>query len=148
MSNINTVAISGFLAADPEVRWTSDDGESAIVRLGVVVKKSRKDESGEWVETSAIFDVEVFGKFALLVQRKLRKLDNVAVQGKLDRDDWETDSGEKRSKVKIVAVAIDSEGFFRSKDEENAPSESASPAPAAAQESLPTTGPSEDDLPF
>lgn len=145
MSNINTVALSGFLASDPETRWTSDDGEKSIVRLGVVVKKSKREEDGSYTETSSIFDVEVFGKYATLTAKKLRKLDNVAVQGKLEKDEWETDSGEKRSKVKVIATTVDSEGYFRSKDEDN--DVEASTAPAAAS-SEPKAAPGEDDIPF
>jgi single-strand DNA-binding protein len=144
MSNINTVSISGFLAGDPEVRWTSEDGDSSIVRLGVVNKRSVKNADGEYEDVSSIYDVEVFGKFANLVARKLKKLDNVAVAGRLERDEWEQD-GQKRSKVKVVAQNIDSEGFFRSKDEDNAV-ETSTPAPAA--EATPAAVPTSSDIPF
>jgi len=143
MSNVNTVVISGFLVADPETRWTADDGESAIVHLGVAVRRSRKQEDGSYADESKIHDVEVFGKFALLVARKMRKKDNLTVSGRLEKQEWETD-GAKRSKTVIEAAQIDSEAFFRR--DEDVP---------AKQESLPTTeaepaaeAPKTNDIPF
>jgi single stranded DNA-binding protein len=147
MSNINTVAISGFLAGEPEIRWTSEDGESSIVRLGVVNRRTRKDANGDYVESSSIYDVEVFGKFANLVARKLKKLDNVSVVGRLEKDEWEKD-GVKQSKVKVVAIDIDSEGFFRSKDEDNDTTANAAPAPAAPATEEAPKDPQASDIPF
>lgn len=144
MSNVNVVTLSGSLAADPEVRWTSQDGESAIVRLGIISKFSKKDESGEYVEASTIFDVEVFGKYALTVARKLRKFDNVTVAGRLQKDEWEKD-GEKRSKIKVVAQTIDSEGLFRPKSEDATPTATPDAAEAPTQGATTPTG---DDIPF
>lgn len=146
-SNVNIVVISGSLAADPEVRWTAADGESAIVRLGVIVRKSKKNSEGEYEDVSSIFDAEVGSKFALLCARKLKKFDNVTVSGELVKDEWEKD-GEKRSKIKVRAFNVDSEGFFRPQSEDNTPATAAAPAAPAQTESLPTSGPTSDDLPF
>lgn len=148
MGNVNRTVISGALAADPEVKWTSEDGESSIVRLGVIVRSTKKVD-GEYVEAKSIFDVEVFGKFANLVARKLKKFDDVVVDGELKKDEWEAEGG-KRSRIVIVARDIDSQGFFRSKDEDNAGQQapagqtSDQPAPSTA----PGEGPTDDDIPF
>lgn len=150
MSSINTVTLSGSLAADPEVRWTSDDGESSIVRLGVIVKSSRKDDNGDWQEQSSIIDVECFGRFGTLIARKLVKFDKVAVSGFLRKDEWEKD-GEKRSKIVVQARDLDSEGLYRKADGSDKPA--AAPA-AAVNESGPAEAapaahnPSTSEIPF
>lgn len=141
-SNVNVVVLSGSLAAEPEVKWTNDDGDS-IVRLGVIVRKSKKNADGEYEDVSSIFDVEVFGKFATLTARKLKKFDAVTVSGELVKDEWEAEDGSKRSRVKVVARNIDSEGYFRSKDEDNDTS-----APSEATEAAPAAAPASDDIPF
>jgi single-strand DNA-binding protein len=124
MANVNTTVLSGSIAADPDLRWISEDGETGITRLGLIVKKSRKlpeplDDGTEWEETSSIFDVEVYGGFALTIARKLQKFDDVTVSGELVKDEWEDkDSGGKRSRIKITARVIDSPGLFRPKSED------------------------------
>jgi single-strand DNA-binding protein len=124
MANINTTVLSGSIAMDPDLRWIADDGETGITRLGLIVKKSRKldtpnEDGSEWEETSSIFDVEVYGAFALTVARKLQKFDDVTVSGELVKDEWEDkDSGGKRSRIKITARVLDSPGLFRPKAED------------------------------
>lgn len=145
-SNVNSVTLSGSLAADPEVKWTNDEGDS-IVRLGVIVRKSKKNSDGEYEDVGSIFDVEVFGKFATLIARKLKKFDAVTVLGELVKDEWETAEGLKRSNVKVKAFNIDSQGLYRSKDEDNAVESPSGDTPAETP-SGDTADPSSDDIPF
>lgn len=144
MSNINTVAVSGNLTRDPEVRWLADDGASGIVNLGIAVNRSRK-QGDEWVDEVSFFDIDVFGSYALTVARKLRKGDSATIQGRLEQESFEKD-GAKRSVVKIIGERIDSEGFFRPKDEDAAVAVGSTPEPK--QEELPTKAPQDDDIPF
>lgn len=145
MANINTVAISGNLTRDPELRHTASG--TAVVGIGVAVNRSIKDENAEggYREEVSFFDATVWGNFGELVARKLRKGDHVTVQGRLKQDTWETDGGEKRYKVQIIAEQIDSEGFFRSKDEDNATSAATESTPEAAPAAA---APAKDDIPF
>lgn len=144
MANVNTVTVSGNLTRDPETRWTSEDGSSAIVSLGIAVNRSRKNGEGEYVDEVSFFDIDVFGSFALLVARKLRKGDSAVVNGRLEQQRYEQD-GTERSKVKIIATQIDSQGLFRSKDEDNTPT--AAVAAETGQAEIPAA-PSDDDIPF
>lgn len=139
MSNVNSVVVSGNLTRDPEVRWTSEDGSSSIVSLGIAVSRSRK-VNDEWTDEVSFFDLDVFGSFANLVARKLKKGDSATVQGRLEQQKFEKD-GESRSVVRIIATSIDSEGFFRSKDEDNMVGAASAPAETAA-------APTGDDIPF
>lgn len=151
MSNVNSATVSGNLTRDPETRWTSDDGKSAIVNFGIAVNRRRYDKTAEeYVDEVSFFDIEVFGGFAVLVQKKLRKADAATVQGRLEQNSWETDDGRKHSKVVIVAEQIDSEGFFRSKDEDGVGS---GDTPAATETPAETpvavaAGVSAADIPF
>lgn len=144
MSNINTVAISGNLTRDP-VSKTLPSG-TTVAELGIAVNRSRKGEDGEWTDEVSYFDVSVFGNFADLCDRKLRKADGVAIQGRLEQQRWEKD-GEKRSKVVVIAEKIDSPSFFLRDEEVKPRQDAAATAVAGEQAELPTT-PTDDDIPF
>lgn len=144
MSHVNSVTISGNLTRDPEVTWLNDEGDKAIVKLGLASNRQRKDAEGNYIEETTFVDIEVFGPFAVLVAKKLRKADPATVNGSLKLSEWETEAG-KRSKLLLVASQIDSPGFFRSADEnaEVAVGERAETAEAATP-----AAPAADDIPF
>lgn len=148
MSNVNSVVISGNLTRDPEVRSFGDDGK--VANLGVAVNRSFK-KADEFVEEVSFFEVTVWGGFADLTGRKLRKGDSVTVQGRLKQDTWTTNEDEKRSKVVIIADQIDSDGYFRPKDEDrdysaDTPAAAAAPKPTAQAPVDTTAG--DDEIPF
>ena len=145
MSNVNSVVVSGNLTRDAEVKWLAEDGGSAIVNLGIAVNRSRKTDDGYEDEVS-FFDIDVYGGFACLVGRKLRKGDAATIQGRLEQQTWETEGG-KRSAVRIVAQTIDSEGFFRAKDEDAQLLIGGGEEPVAAA-AAPAAEPKTDDIPF
>jgi len=151
MANVNSTVISGNLTRTPEVRWLADDEKSAIVSTAVAVNRRRYDKQAEdYVEEVSFIDVEVYGGFAVLVAKKLQKGDAATVQGRLDQQTWEKD-GEKRSKIVLVGEQIDSEGFFRSADENNevvVGTRESAPAAAPAAEAAPAAAPASDDIPF
>lgn len=113
MSNVNTVAVSGNLVRDPELRQA---GQSQVCSLRIAVNRSRKNDAGGYDEVASFFSVDVWGNFGELVNRKLRQGDKVTVQGRLEQQQWEQE-GVKREKVIIVANDLDGEGFYR-KDSE------------------------------
>ncbi|HSE47133.1 MAG TPA: single-stranded DNA-binding protein, partial [Gemmatimonadales bacterium] len=106
---------------------------TSVADLGVAVNKSKKTESGDYVDETSFFDVSVYGNFADLVARKLSKGSAVVVQGELKQDRWENQEGENRSKVKINARQIDGPDMYRKAED----------TPAAT----PTSSQS-DDIPF
>ena len=143
-NNLNTVTVSGNLTRDPELRVTS--GGTSVANLGIAVNRSRKQEDGSYKDDVSFFDITVWGNYAELVARKCRKGDAVSVQGRLEQQRWETDSGDKRSKVVIIAEQLDGAAFYRSKDDENEPASESAPAEETAAE--PTVDPTDDDIPF
>ncbi|MCB0858375.1 MAG: single-stranded DNA-binding protein [Solirubrobacterales bacterium] len=111
-SNINRVTITGNLTADPELRSTG--GGTPVCSLRVAVNSSRKDQSGNWVDKPNYFNVVVWGARGETCARYLSKGRPVAVDGRLDWQEWEAKDGSgKRSKVEIVA---DNVQFLGSRD--------------------------------
>jgi single-strand DNA-binding protein len=104
-SNINTVVITGNLTRDPELR--SLPSGTSVCKLRVAVNSRRKDgQSGEWVDKPNYFDVTVWGAQGENCANYLSKGRPVAVQGRLDWREWETQEGQKRQAVEIIAESV------------------------------------------
>jgi single-strand DNA-binding protein len=104
MSNSNTT-ITGNLTREPEIRYTKEG--QATTQLGVAVNRRWQDKtSGEWQEATSFFDVVCWRDLAENVALSLSKGMRVVVTGRLEQRSWETDDGEHRSKVEIVADEI------------------------------------------
>ena len=110
--SINRVVISGNLTRDPELRSTA--GGTAVLNLGVAVNDRRKNaQTGEWEDYPNFIDCVMFGTRTEAISRYLAKGAKVAIEGKLRYRSWESQQGEKRSKVE---VAVDEIEFMSSRD--------------------------------
>jgi single-strand DNA-binding protein len=94
----------GRLTRDPEVRFLPSGMQ--VTSLSIAVSRNFKDKNGEWREETSFFDIESYGKLAERLGTQLSKGYQVLIEGSLRQDRWESPSGEKRSKVKIVADRI------------------------------------------
>jgi single-strand DNA-binding protein len=101
----NTTTVTGNLTREPEIRYTRDGQASTV--LGVAVNRRwQSKETKEWEEATSFFDVVCWRELAENVALSLVKGSRVIVTGRLEQRSWETDEGEKRSKVEIVADEI------------------------------------------
>lgn len=132
MSNINTVALSGNLTRDVELRHTPSG--TAVANLGLAVNRSRKVDDA-WVDEPSFFEITAFSGRAEQCAKKLSKGSFVFVKGRLEQQRWENDAGEKRSKVVVIVETIEGPDFFKKGDD-------------AAQTSTPAAGAQDDDIPF
>ncbi len=113
MANFNKVLLMGNLTRDPDLRFISNG--NAVCNLGLAV--NRKYKSGdEWKTDVCFVDVTVWGKTAENCAEYLSKGRPVFIEGRLQLDEWETDDGQKRTKLKVVA---DNVQFLSGKDEGN-----------------------------
>ena len=110
--SINRVVISGNLTRDPELRATGSGMN--VLKMGVAVNDRRKNQqTGEWEDYANFVDVTMFGARAEAVSRFLSKGSKVAIEGKLRWSQWESQQGDKRSKLEVVADEIE---FLSSRD--------------------------------
>lgn len=110
--SINRVMITGNLTRDPELKATS--GGMSVLKLRMAVNDRRKNsQTGEWEDAPNYIDVTMFGTRAESVSRFLSKGSKLAVEGKLRWSEWESQQGEKRSKLEVVADDIE---FLSSRD--------------------------------
>ncbi len=99
----NTVVIVGNATRDPEIRQTSVG--NAVTNLGIVWNnRYRKGE--ETIEDPNFFDVVCFGQLAENVSESITRGMRVVVYGRLNFKKWETELGEQRRKVEIIAEDV------------------------------------------
>ena len=115
--SINRVNISGNLTRDPDLRATA--GGSQVLSFGVAVNdRAKNPQTGEWEDRPNFVDCVVFGKRAESLNNLLSKGMKVAVSGRLRYSSWETQDGQKRSKLEVV---VDEVEFFAQKKPQNPP---------------------------
>ena len=102
MSAINTVVVSGNLTRDPELRTLPSGTTVCSCRIAVTGRR-KNGSTGEWEDDPNFFDVTVWGGQGENVARYLSKGSGMVVSGRLDWREWQTDSGDKRQAVQIVA---------------------------------------------
>jgi single-strand DNA-binding protein len=101
----NTTTITGNLTREPEIRYTKEG--QATAQLGVAVTRRWQDRTtAEWQEATSFFDVVCWRDLAENVALSLTKGMRVVVSGRIEQRSWETEDGEHRSKVEIVADEI------------------------------------------
>ena len=134
MASFNRVILAGNLTRDIELRETS--GGASVADVGLAVNDRRK-QGDDWVDETSFIDLTLWGRTAENAAEYLSKGSPVLLEGRLKQDSWENESGEKRTKIKVV---VDRLQFLSPKS-----SESKSEEPVAAASS---GGKSGDDIPF
>lgn len=101
----NTVTLVGNVTRDPEIRYTPSG--QTIATLGLAVNRRWQNrQTQEWEEQTSFFDVKCWAQMAENVSESIQKGTRVIVTGRLEQRSWETDNGDKRSKVEVVADEI------------------------------------------
>lgn len=104
MSNDNAVTIVGTATRDPEIRYTPS---GATVASFGIARNTRRKDGDNWVDGDPQFyDVKCWGSLAENVAESITKGMRVVIFGELEFRAWETDQGDKRSKVEIKAESI------------------------------------------
>ena len=100
----NKVILIGNLTRDPEIRYTPQGTPVTNFSLAL----NRKYKAGEELrEEVSYFDIVVFGKQAETSSQYLNKGSSVLIDGRLQQRRWEDkDTGQKRSKVEVVAENV------------------------------------------
>src|SRR5512139_1044730 len=101
----NSVTLVGNCTRDPELRFTSSG--QAVATFGLAVNRRWQNrQTQEWEEKVSFFDVTCWQQMAENVAESVQKGTRVIVSGRLEQRSWETNDGEKRSKIEIVADEI------------------------------------------
>lgn len=128
---MNTVALTGNLTRDPELRETQ--GGTPVCNLRLAVNDRRKDGE-QWVDVPMYFDVTIWGGFGKHHGESLKKGYGVAIAGRLNWREYKDKDGNDRQAVSIIAdscipLARKGENGSGPSDPANAPKD----APSAAE---------------
>lgn len=111
MASFNKVILMGNLSRDPELRVTQQG--TSICKFAIAVGRQSKLPDGTVKEETTFVDVDAFGKQAEIIGKYFTKGRPMLLEGRLRLDQWETQSGEKRSKLGVVLESfqfVDSRG--------------------------------------
>ena len=98
--SVNLVALLGHLTRAPELRG------SAVCQFGLGLNRRYRTAAGAIQEETSFVEVVVWGKQAEIVSAHMSKGRPVFVEGRLQQDTWETQAGERRSRLKVVAQRV------------------------------------------
>jgi len=104
MANLNQVFLIGNLVRDPELRYVPNG--DAVANLRIAVNRVYNTRDGEKKEETCFVTVVVWRKQAEACGEYLSKGSPVFVEGRLQYRSWETNEGEKRNVLEVVASRV------------------------------------------
>ena len=118
---MNAVHLIGRLTQNVEVR---DHGQTKVAQLRLAVPRGR-DKNGQ--DRGADFvDVVCFGRQAQVCGDYRAKGRRIAVEGRLQHDEWDGESG-RRQKLEVIAQSVE---FLEGRKPESEPAQQSEPVAA------------------
>lgn len=105
MANGNNVELTGNATRDPELRFTPSGQPVATFGLAVN-RRWQNRQTQQWEEAVSYFDIVCWGQLAENVAESITKGTRLMVTGRLDQRTWETQEGDKRSKIEVIADEV------------------------------------------
>ena len=101
----NHVTLAGNVTRSPDLRYLAS-GQS-VATFGLAVNRRWQNrQTQEWEEQTSFFDVKAWATLAENVAESIQRGTRVIVTGRLEQRSWETENGEKRSKIEVVADEV------------------------------------------
>lgn len=105
MDGYNRVILIGSLTRDPEIRY-NPKGER-VVKMTVAIPNRHGSEM-----PADYFDVMAFWRDQRDPMEKLKKDQWVLIEGKVKQRRWKTPEGQSRTRVEIIADAVEHLGKY------------------------------------
>lgn len=99
----NKVILVGNLTRDIELRYSS--GGMAIAKTAIATSH-KYTHNGEKKEEVCFVDITFFARSAEIANQYLRKGSKILVEGRLSFEQWNDQSGQKRSKHSVVVETM------------------------------------------
>lgn len=103
MASLNKVVLIGSLTRDPELKFTPSG--AALCKFGLAMNRKYK-QGDDWKEEVTFVDITVWGKQGENCDEYLSKGSQAAIDGRLSYSTWETNDGQRRSKIDVVADKV------------------------------------------
>lgn len=101
MRGLNKVMIIGYLGRDPEMRYTP--AGRPVTSFSVATTRGWTNSNGERREETEWFNVVAWGNLAEICKQRLRKGQQVYIEGRLQTRGWEDPDGKKHFRTELVA---------------------------------------------
>ena len=115
MASFNKVILLGNLTRDPELRSTNSG--VPVCRIGIATSRVIRGSDGENRDEVVFVDVDTYGKQAEVIGRYFTKGRPIFIEGRLRLDQWESSTGEKRSKLCVILESFQFVGSARFDDD-------------------------------
>ena len=143
--NLNLVQLAGNLGRNPEMKFLA--GDRAAASFSLAINRKWKDKDGQAKEETTWVEVEAWGRTAELVGQYLTKGSACFIEGRLKLDTWDDKkTGEKRSKLKVIADSVQFIGGKKEHDQHGA--EAAEPAIRPAPTRPAASAADDQEVPF
>jgi single-strand DNA-binding protein len=152
MPNYNRVILMGNLTRDPELRYTPSG--QAVADIRVAINRRSRTPNGERRDSTTFVDVTAWGRQAEVINEYLSKGMPIFLEGRLNLDEWTSQDGQRRSKLRVV---LENFQFVTPRSQSRETASPTSPPPrrqpgraAGAGEPSPSDDEGEpfDDVPF
>lgn len=100
--SINQVTLSGFVGAEPVMKYFESGNCVCEVNLGVK-KYDGKDTNGATKYRTVWIQLKAFSKLGETIGENVKKGDKLVVEGTLDSSEWEKDGVKRKSHFVIVS---------------------------------------------
>jgi single-strand DNA-binding protein len=100
--NLNKVFLVGRLTQDPQVR-TTPSGQN-VCSFGLATNRIGKDpKTGETRKSTEFHNIVLWRRLAEIASQYLTKGSLVLIEGRIQSRNWQDQSGNRRSRVEIIA---------------------------------------------
>ena len=96
MPNLNKVMLIGHITKDIELKYTNSD--LAIANFSIAINTRRKNKDDEVYFANIV----AFDEQAKALEMYVGKGDPIYIEGRLTRDEWEDNDGNRRTRDKII----------------------------------------------
>ncbi len=113
MNNLrNKVQLIGHLGNDPEVK--EFDGGKIVTNFRMATSENYKNKAGEKVTETQWHNIVAWNGTAKIIEKLLKKGNEVAIEGKLTSRSWDDKDGNKKYITEIIANEV---LLFKAKDQ-------------------------------
>jgi single-strand DNA-binding protein len=99
MASLNKVLLMGNLTRDPQLSYLPS--QTAVVEFGMAMSRKFKKQDGSMGEDTCFVDCRMFGKRAETINKYFKKGEPIFVEGRLQFDQWQSQDGSKKSKLRV-----------------------------------------------
>ena len=131
MTGFNRVVLMGNLTRDPELRHIPSG--TSVADLGLALNERYRNKNGEVAEKTCFVDIVTWEKQAENCCKYLTKGSPILVEGSLQLDQWKSDDGQNRSRLRVKASKVQFLSGNPAKHGEHSATTSPMPKPSGTQ---------------